>query len=136
MPVRCSNYAELNSATQIYGTILAQSCELSFVIRKLTASRPWTLPLPLILDITMTGANVEGAAISLGAAVTFTGAAVRLPALALGAVAPVTHNLTVVPSAINLGRASSFAICAAAGLTNTVSDNAPEESSCLIVPLI
>jgi hypothetical protein len=89
--VRCSNYAELDDATLIVGTILAQSY------------------------ITMTGANVQGATISLGAAVTLTGSAVRLPSM-LSSSGP-SH--TTYSSPVNMLSASNFAILAGSALTSS-----------------
>ena len=94
------NYAELDDATLIVGTILAQSY------------------------ITMTGANVQGATISLGAAVTLTGAAVRLPSVFLvehhHVPANYSYNLSLTYSTpVNMRGASSFALLGASTLTNT-----------------
>ena len=92
----CRNYAELNDATLIVGTILAQSY------------------------ITATGANVQGATISLGAAVTFTGAAVRLPLAAALLQSHGTGNSSATyQTSVNMMRARSFAILGATTLTNT-----------------
>jgi hypothetical protein len=95
----CRNYAELNAATTIVGTILAHSY------------------------ITMTGASVHGATISLGAAVTLTGSSVRLPsaaALVLSqVVVPSISAPAVYQTPVNLGRAHSFAVIGGSTLTNT-----------------
>ena len=88
----CSNYAELDDATLIVGTIIAYSY------------------------ITMTGANVQGATISLSAAVTLTGAAVRLPFL----LSTTRLSLSLHTPPVNMLSASSFAILAGSALTNTV----------------
>jgi hypothetical protein len=96
----CSNYAELDGASRIVGTILAQSY------------------------ITMTGANVQGATISLGAAVTLTGSAVRLPnAAALMSSHHPHSNHTFLASSVynarvSLMRAASFAVIGASTLVN------------------
>ena len=88
----CRNYAELDDATLIVGTILAQSY------------------------ITATGANVQGATISLGAAVTFTGAAVRLP----GLLSSTSVAASFYTSSVNMRSASSFALLGGSALTSTV----------------
>ena len=92
-PILNRNYAELNNAAQIVGTILAQSY------------------------ITMTGANVQGATISLGAAVTLTGAAVHLPRTA-PVVSPSPAPDYNAP--VDMMHASLFVLLASTQVTNTV----------------
>ena len=99
LPPHRSNYAELDDATLIVGTVLAYSY------------------------ITMTGANVQGATISLSAAVTLTGAAVRLPSASALEHHHVPANYSYASSLIyatpvNMFRASSFAVLGASTLTN------------------
>ena len=67
--------------------------------------------------ITMTGASLNGAAISLHAAVTLTNSAVRLPGTRAGV------TLTSGPSysfAVDMMGASSFAVLGSTQITNTV----------------
>ena len=98
LPPHRSNYAELDDATLIVGTVLAYSY------------------------ITMTGANVQGATISLSAAVTLTGAAVRLPSQ----LSSTRLALSLYTTPVNMLSASSFAILAGSALTNTVSRHTRE----------
>ena len=86
----CRNYAELDDATLIVGTILAQSCKsLWFTIAVNTAMASNSI----LADITMTGASLYGSAISIGAAVTLTGSAVRVPS-AVTALGVTSHHPT------------------------------------------
>ena len=61
----------------------------------------------------MTGANLQGSAISLGAAVTLTGAAIRLPGL-LSVGYPATYTAPV-----NMRSAAQFALLGGSTLTTT-----------------
>ena len=96
-----SDYAELDDATLIVGTVIAYSY------------------------VTMTGANVQGATISLSAAVTLTGAAVRLPSASAlenrhhHFPANYSYSSSVIYSIpVNMLRASTFALIGATTLSN------------------
>jgi len=86
----CRNYARLDGGSTSVGTILAQSY------------------------VTMTGASLIGATISLSAAVTFTNSVVRRPSASTLALSGPGYT-----TPINLGTVASFAILAGSGITNT-----------------